>query len=89
VWCGVDHPPPSSAEVRERVELYLYCPPWAFTACSRVNFTFTFTMFVLFYSYIYLYLFCFADKEYKMEILKSMQHCRKPVGTTKNKSVFI
>jgi hypothetical protein len=25
--CGVDHPPPSSAEVKERVELYLYSPP--------------------------------------------------------------
>ena len=24
---GVDHPPPSSAEVKERVELYLYSPP--------------------------------------------------------------
>jgi len=23
---GVDHPPPSSAEVKERVELYLYNP---------------------------------------------------------------
>jgi hypothetical protein len=23
---GVDHPPPSSAEVKERVELYLYAP---------------------------------------------------------------
>jgi len=23
---GVDHPPPSSAEVKERVELYLYPP---------------------------------------------------------------
>jgi len=22
--CGVDHPPPSSAEVKEREELYLY-----------------------------------------------------------------
>jgi len=22
--CGADHPPPSSAEVKERVELYLY-----------------------------------------------------------------
>jgi hypothetical protein len=32
---GVDHPPSSSAEVKERVELYL----WAFMACSRVNFT--------------------------------------------------
>jgi hypothetical protein len=35
---GVDHPPPSSAEVKERVELYL--PLWAFMACCRENFTF-------------------------------------------------
>jgi hypothetical protein len=34
---GADHPPPSSAEVKEGVRLYL----WAFVACSRVNFTFT------------------------------------------------
>jgi len=24
--CGVDLPPPSSAEVKERVELYIYSP---------------------------------------------------------------
>jgi len=24
--CGIDHPPPSSIEVKERVELYLYSP---------------------------------------------------------------
>jgi len=24
--CGIDHPPPSSAEVKERVELYLSSP---------------------------------------------------------------
>jgi len=23
---GIDHPPPSSAEVKERVELYIYSP---------------------------------------------------------------
>jgi hypothetical protein len=35
---------PSSAEVRERVELYLYSPHRrAIVACSRGNFTFTFT----------------------------------------------
>jgi len=38
---GVDYPPPSNAEVKERVELYLYSPLWAFLACSKVNFTFT------------------------------------------------
>jgi hypothetical protein len=32
-------PTPSSAKVKERVELYLYSPFWAFTACSRVNST--------------------------------------------------
>jgi len=24
--CGIDHPPPSRAEVKERVELYIYSP---------------------------------------------------------------
>jgi len=37
---GVAHPPPSSAEVKERVELYIYSPLWDFVACSRENFTF-------------------------------------------------
>jgi hypothetical protein len=40
---GVDHPTPSSAEIKERVELYLYSPPWAAMACSRVTFIFTFS----------------------------------------------
>jgi hypothetical protein len=40
---GVDHTTPSSAEVKERVELYLYSL-WAFMACSRVTFTFIFTV---------------------------------------------
>jgi len=34
--------PPFSAEVKERVELYLYCHLWAFVACYRMTFTFTF-----------------------------------------------
>jgi hypothetical protein len=37
---GADHTSPSSAEVKERVELYLYPPLWIFMARSRVNFTF-------------------------------------------------
>ena len=41
--CGVYHPTPSSAEVKERIELYFYSPFWAFVACFRVKFTFTFT----------------------------------------------
>jgi len=40
---GVDHPPPSIAEVKERVELYLYSPSGPSWACSNVNFTFTFS----------------------------------------------
>jgi hypothetical protein len=38
---GIDHPPPSSAGVKERVELYLYSPSRAFMmACYGANFTF-------------------------------------------------
>jgi len=37
---GIDHPPPSSGKIKERAELYLYFPLWAFMACSRVNFIF-------------------------------------------------
>jgi hypothetical protein len=40
---GVVHPHPSSAEVKERIELYLLLLHWTFVACSRVTFTFTFT----------------------------------------------
>jgi hypothetical protein len=39
--CGFDCPPLSSAEVKERVELYLHYL-WAFLVCVSVNFTFTF-----------------------------------------------
>ena len=39
--CGINHPPPFSAKVKERVQLYL----WAFEASSRSNLTFTFTFF--------------------------------------------
>jgi hypothetical protein len=44
---GVDHPPLSNAEVKERVELYLYSPLWVFVAYSRVTFTFTFYVIVI------------------------------------------
>jgi hypothetical protein len=37
--CGVYHPLPSSAKVKERVELYFYSPLWVFKVCYRVNFT--------------------------------------------------
>jgi len=37
---GVDHPPPYSVEVKEKVELYIYSPLWTFVASSRMKFTF-------------------------------------------------
>ena len=40
---GVNHPPPSKDEVKERVELYLYSL-WAFTAGSKVTFTSTLSL---------------------------------------------
>ena len=36
---GVDHPPPSSVEVKERVR-YTSTPLWDFVACSMLNFIF-------------------------------------------------
>jgi len=35
---GLDNPPPSSAEVKERIKLYIY---YTFVAGYRVNFSFT------------------------------------------------
>jgi hypothetical protein len=40
--CGTDHPPPSIAEVEERVELYLFSLSlclWVFVASDTVKFT--------------------------------------------------
>ena len=40
---GVDHPPTSITEIKERVEiLYLFFPFGPFVACYRVNFSCTF-----------------------------------------------
>ena len=36
---GVDHPPPSSVEIKESVELYLYSFLWTCMVCSRMNFS--------------------------------------------------
>jgi hypothetical protein len=36
----VDYPHTSSAEVKERVELYFCSPRWTFVACSTVNLTY-------------------------------------------------
>ena len=35
--CGVDHPPPSSAEVNERVELYFFSPSGPSWPCCSVK----------------------------------------------------
>jgi hypothetical protein len=51
---GVDHPP--SAEVKERVELYIYSPSGPSWPVLRVNFTFT-----LPYIYIYMYIYIYEE----------------------------
>jgi hypothetical protein len=39
---GIDHPPPSSTRIKERVEVNLYySPSQAFIFCFRVNFAFS------------------------------------------------
>jgi hypothetical protein len=44
---GVGRPPPSSVEVKEGVELYIYSPNWVFMACSRVPLETVFEVFFL------------------------------------------
>ena len=44
---GVDHPTPSSAEVKKKNRAITLLPLWAFVACSRVKFTFKFYMYVM------------------------------------------
>jgi hypothetical protein len=46
--CDVNHPPPFSAEVKEKVQLYLSLPHWASMTCSRANFTFIFVILQIF-----------------------------------------
>ena len=43
--CGICHPPLSSAEVKESIELYLYSP---LNACFRINLFFLFLIVYLF-----------------------------------------
>jgi len=39
--CSIEHPPHSSAEIKERLGLYFLLPLWAFMACCRMNCTST------------------------------------------------
>ena len=41
---GVDHPPPSSAEVKERIELYLYSPSGPLWTVLEWTLTFSFNL---------------------------------------------
>ena len=55
-------PIPSSAEVKEGVELYLSLPPNPFVACSRVNFTFTIFIITKFFAPLRVTLYAFRVK---------------------------
>ena len=73
---GVDHPLPFSAEVKERVELYIYPPLWAFVACYRVNFTFLYRLliFFLFRNTINIPIRIIVDKHILMYIYRVIQN---------------
>jgi hypothetical protein len=64
--CGIDQSLPSSTEVAERVELYLYST-WAFVACYKVNFTVIFyedfNCIQKLYKYLYITLMAIANKD--------------------------
>ena len=61
---GVDHPHPSSAEVKKRVELYLYSSLCAIVACSTVTFTFTFYLSSIYCILIHICLFVGANDKH-------------------------
>jgi hypothetical protein len=83
---GVEHPPPSGAEVKEKVKLYLY-PPLGLVACYRVNFTFTFT-FPLYWEDLKSMVVKRQRKERKADLYwRHWLHCtyRRPVKEKKKK----
>jgi hypothetical protein len=61
--CGVNHPLPYSAEVKERVELYLYSPSGPSRAVLRLNFPLSLYIYIYIYIYVcvcvYIYLFVY------------------------------
>jgi hypothetical protein len=48
--CGVDHPPPPSAKVKERVELYLYSPSGASWPVWGELYLHVYTLYMIVYS---------------------------------------
>jgi hypothetical protein len=50
---GVVHPPPCSAEVKERVELYIYSAPWIIMASLVLRLTFTLPRVMRVYTLVY------------------------------------
>ena len=54
--CSVDHPPPSSAEVKERVELYLYSLAGSSFPVLGRNSPLRPSVYIYIYIYIYIYM---------------------------------
>ena len=68
---GVNHPPLSSAEVKKRVELYLYFPSWP--SCPVIGWN-------LISLYLYLYVFqCFVDRAFHVNFTKPHDYNRNSV----------
>jgi hypothetical protein len=73
---GVDHSPRSSAEVKEKVELYLYSPSGPFVACSRVNLPLPLPLPLL-----ALHFSCYSSIQRMCLILLNSQYYNKPSPT--------
>jgi len=52
---GIDHPPPSSAKVKERVELYLFSPSGPLWPV--LGWTYLYLYLLILYLYIYIYIY--------------------------------
>ena len=70
---GLDHPSPSSPEVKERVELCL--PFWAFMFCCRVNLPFTFNFTLLSYSLWFCIKYCSEEFFPSLPGCQSLAYC--------------
>jgi hypothetical protein len=59
---GVDHPPPPRAEVKEKVELYIYSPPrFRGLFCGEIYFIFTYNIYNIKTTKNWLYILIFNN----------------------------
>jgi len=75
--CGIDHPPPHSTQVTERVELYLYStsgPSWPVIGWTLPSFYLLFTFTFTFYYCLWLFFLVSFGHQPKNRMRNSSYH---------------